>query len=186
MKKRLSIPLLICAGLLVYALIAEPPRIIQAPEPVSDTLRIPESYAHEVRVRDFDEQGQLIDQTNAQALRRYEDQLATELDTLESRHFSEGGPWIAEARQGFLNEFTERLRLEGDVQLRYESDGVRFLSQSMTVNLGERTARSNAPVRAWQGPNETRAERLFVNLDRQIATLNGMVRTEYQPPGEDR
>lgn len=180
MRKRLSIPLLLCSALLVYALVAEPPRIT---EPALETSEkpVPESYAFDVVVTDFDEQGRATDRTDARTLRRFASQAVVELDELRATHFSTGGPWIANADHGFLFENRDRLQLVGDVNLVYEVDGVRFSSEAMTLNLAANTARSDAPVRAWQGGNETRADTLLVNLDRQTAALTGTVVTVFEP-----
>ena len=180
MKKRLSIPLLLCCALLVYALVSEPPQIAD-PEPTASEVIPPESYAFDVIVRDYDDEGRLRDQTDAEALRRFPNKAAVELDRLRATRHSATGPWVADADRGLLNERRERLDLQGNVKLVYETDGVHFASDAMILNMRDNTARSAAPVRSWQGGNETRADKLFVNLDRQTATLEGSVVTSYEP-----
>jgi LPS export ABC transporter protein LptC len=87
--------------------------------------------------------------------------------------------WIATADRGLLRERAGTLELRGDVLLRYSDRDARFASEAMLINFDARTARSLAPVRAWDARGETRAEHLFVNLDSQFAALRGNVITRH-------
>ncbi|MEM1188757.1 MAG: LPS export ABC transporter periplasmic protein LptC [Pseudomonadota bacterium] len=182
MKKRLSIPLLLCSGGLVYALLASPPVQI-APEP-ADTASdepVPDSYAAEVSTRVYGENGELLDLTNASRLRRFMERGRTEFDTpARFGHAGDEG-WRASAENGELIEKTEIMYLSGDVSLSYAAEGVEFLSESMVIHVAENIARSTAPVRLWQGEQETVADRLYVELDREVAVLTGNVRSVYVP-----
>jgi len=181
-KKRLSIPLILCAGALTYALLTAPPVsvVTQAP-PTEPAAAQPETYARDVTLSDYGEDGQLLSRTDARALRRYAGRPVAELD--EPRRFGHEGDqgWRASAIAGEWLEAREILRLEGDVSLRYDTEGVEFISQTMVLNLRDQTARSRTPVRAWQDEQETVADRLFVDLEREVAVLNGNVRSVYVP-----
>ncbi len=182
MKKRLSIPLLLCAGGLVYALLASPPVRI-TPEPVDPATDqpIPDSYASDVSLRVYDENGNLLDLTRSPALRRYTARGRTEFDApARFGHAGDEG-WRASADHGELIEQTEVMYLSGDVSLSYATEGVEFFSESMVIHLAEGIARSTAPVRLWKGEQETVADRLYVELEREVAVLTGNVRSVYVP-----
>lgn len=182
MKKRLSVPLILGATALAYLLSGETPPLIQdAPTETSDEQAIPQSYARGVSVREFDPDGVLRDRTDAEELRRYPQQQRVELDAPKRWHYADEGPWQASAERGVLLERREHLRLTDNVQLRYDTQGVEFVTQSMILDLRQRKARSETPARAWQDGNVMLGDRLFVDLDRQLATLSGSVRTVYEP-----
>lgn len=181
MKKRLSVPLLLCAALLVYAMVIPSPGLLQDTSSPPITERAPDSYALAVTVNDYDESGTLRDRTEADMLRRYPDEALIELDKPRRRSYIDNGQWYARADQGTLRETSDVLTLSHDVQLRYSTDNLRFLSEEMAINLKTRVAESRTPVRMWQSDNETRADRLYINLQSQVATLNGAVETRYVP-----
>ena len=182
MKKRLSIPLLIGASGLVYALWGTPPNIVvPAPAEDEDSLPVPDSYATAVTVRRYSPKGELLDQTDAARLRRFVAEDRTEFEAPTRRGHDGDDGWTASAHSGEYSEGRTQLRLTGDVSLRYASRSLEFLTQTMHIDLDTQTARSLTPVRAWQDDGETVADRLFVNLDREVAVLTGDVRSVYQP-----
>ena len=182
MKKRLSVPLLLGAAALAYLLTGETPPLIQdGPFPSEKARPAPQSYARGVSVREFGPDGVLRDRTDARELRRYPQQALVELDAPQRWHYADEGPWQASAENGVLLERREHLRLTDDVRLRYDTEGVEFLTQSMVLDLRQRKARSETPAQAWQGDNVMQGGRLFVDLDRQLATLSQDVRTVYEP-----
>jgi LPS export ABC transporter protein LptC len=181
MKKRLSVPLLLCAALLVYAIVSPSPGLLQDTSPPPSAGRAPDSYAVAVTVDDYDEGGVLRDRTAADTLRRYTDEALVELDKPRRRSYADNGQWFASAETGALREASDVLTLLHDVKLRYTADNLRFLTEEMAINLRTRVAESRAPVRMWQSDNETSADRLYINLDSQVATLNGAVKTRYVP-----
>lgn len=186
MKKRLSIPLLLGAAGLVYALWGSPPALVPQDPVVQDSeAPVPDSYARTVSVRRYAADGTLLEETDARSLRRYRvNGVAGERVELEApqRRGHEGDQgWIASAERGEYRDGREALRLSGDVRLRYTLRDIEFLTQEMVIRIDQQTARSLTPVRAWQADNETTANRLFVNLDREVAVLSGDVRSVYQP-----
>jgi LPS export ABC transporter protein LptC len=180
-KRRLSLPLLLCAALLIYALTTPPPVMVREPAPTNPEARILDSYARTVIVRSFDEAGQLLDRTDALSLRRYKGAAVVELEEPRRWGYNGDSNWVASSQRGLLREERETLALEGAVNLRYSADGVEFATESLLLNLRTQTALSQAPVRAWQEGNEMRAEKLFANLDKKIATLSGNVTSVYVP-----
>lgn len=182
MKKRLSSTLILGAAALAYLLSGETPPLIQeAPTEAGGEQAIPQSYARGVSMREFDPEGVLRDRTDADELRRYPQQQLVELDAPKRWHYANEGPWQASAETGVLYERREHLHLTDNVQLRYDTEGVEFLTQSMILDLRQRKARSETPARAWQDGSVMLGDRLFVDLDRQLATLTGSVRTVYEP-----
>ncbi|EED33882.1 conserved hypothetical protein [gamma proteobacterium NOR5-3] len=180
-RKRLSIPLVLSALLLIYTMLAPAPRLITENTVQTTSARVPDSYAHDVSVNDFNENGVLLGSTEAQALRRFPREGIVELDEPRRRNYSEDGEWFASARSGQLREKTDVLLLDHEVRLKYASDDLQFLTDSMIINIPKQAARSTSSVRIWQADNETVAEQIYINLDRQIASLNGSVRTVYVP-----
>ncbi len=186
MKKRLSIPLILGAAGLVYALWGDPPEIAQPDPGTAETGDpVPESYASGVSVRRFAADGSLLEETEADRLRRFEVSgeigERVELDAPRRRGHEGDQGWIASAERGEYTDGRETLRLSGTVRLRYTQRDLEFLTEEMLIRIDKQTARSLTPVRAWQADNETTANRLFVNLDREVAVLSGNVRSVYQP-----
>ena len=48
-------------------------------------------------------------------------------------------------------------------------------------SFGDETARSQAPVVAWEGDNRVEANELILNLNTEVAVLRGSVRSIYVP-----
>jgi LPS export ABC transporter protein LptC len=182
MKKHLSFSLLVGAGGLVYALWDTPPGIVDPdPDPDLGTQALPDSYADAVEIRRYGPDGQLLDRTDAASLRRFLDPARVELQA-PTRWGHEGdAAWTVVARSGEYTDNRSVLRLSGDVNLRYSERNLEFQTQEMEINFTTNAARSLTPVRAWQGDNETVADRLFINLDKEAAVLYGGVRSVYQP-----
>jgi LPS export ABC transporter protein LptC len=199
-RKRLSIPLLLCAGLLVYATLSPAPRIIQLPTSGESGAEAADAYAVDVTVRDFNESGVLQSTTEARRLRRYRDSARLELDEPVRRSFGDDGIWTASAQSGALYEDRDVLELSDKVRLRYPpettlrtgdvnaaqelggpGEELEFATAALTIDLVAHTAKSLSPVRVWQGPNETRAQTMFIELDKQLAQLSGGVRSVYVP-----
>lgn len=180
-RKRLSIPLLLSALLLIYTMLAPAPRLITEKTAPTKNARVPDSYALDVSVNDFDEKGILLGSTEAQALRRFPKEGIVELDEPERHNYSDDGEWFASARSGQLREKTDVLILEREVRLQYATDNLQFLTDSMIINIPKQAARSTSSVRIWQADNETVAEQIYINLEKQVASLSGSVRTIYVP-----
>lgn len=134
-------------------------------------------------MRSFSEAGTLLERTDASALRRFEAPGRVELDAPQRWTYADTGDWYAESREGELYERRDILELRGDVELRYESESVTFVTDQLSVNLSRQIAESDVGVRVRQlsEGNELRADRLFTNLDRQVAVLTGNVRSVYVP-----
>ena len=181
MRKRLSIPLILAAALLIYAVQGPSPQLITGPEPVINDIPSPESYARGVTVREFSETGEALDRTEAKELRRFKESALIEMD--EPRRWGHEGDdnWVATANSGELLERTSVLRLSGDVSLSYVADGARFEGESMIVHLDKRAARSSTPVTGWQDGNRISGNHFYADLKRQIATLSGGVSSRYLP-----
>jgi LPS export ABC transporter protein LptC len=199
-RKRLSIPLFLCAGLLIYATVSPAPRVIQLPTSGESETEVAEAYAVDVTVTDFNESGVLQSTTQARRLRRYRDGARLELDEPVRRSFGDDGSWIASAQRGAFYEDCDVLELRDNARLRYPPETPRmtdntqaahpskdpleeleFATAALTINIAARTAESPSPVRIWQGPNETRAQSMFIELDKQLAQLSGGVSSVYVP-----
>ena len=182
MKKRLSIPLLVGACGLVYALVSTPPELIAPPSPpATGTEPVPQSYASDVTVSVFGDAGELLDRTVAVELQRFGTRGVIELDEPQRFGFGGDAAWRASANSGELTEASDVLRLSGDVTLRYAAEGVEFQTQEMVIDIPQQTARSLTPVRTWQLDNETTADALWVHFEREVAVLSGNVRSVYRP-----
>lgn len=180
-RKRLSVPLLLGAAILVSALLEPPPQLLQETSPEQPAVIAPDSYAYGVSMRNYDSAGALLDRTDALRLRRFTNSAVTELEQPRRWGHEGDSEWVAEAERGEFAERNEVLKLRGDVRLRYVGDSVEFLTEAMRFNLAKRTALSEAPVRVRQGDHETRADQLYAILDWKQARLKGNVRTLYVP-----
>ncbi|WP_439101867.1 LPS export ABC transporter periplasmic protein LptC [Congregibacter sp.] len=180
-RKRLSIPLLLCAALLLYTMLSPPPTLIKERAAPAGPTRVPESYAKQVSVNDFDANGVLEGSTEAVTLRRFPGEGIVELDEPKRHNYTTDGEWVANAMSGQLREKTEVLVLNGEVRLQYDSENLQFLTERMIINMPKQAARSTTSVRIWQGDNETVADQIYINLSRQVASLSGSVRTVYVP-----
>jgi LPS export ABC transporter protein LptC len=183
MRRSLSIPLLLFALPLAWVLLAPQQTLLpEPPAPEDLPERIPDSYASNVRAREYDDSGKLLSETTAERLWRYSEGDVVEMSALTRvSHDPEGG-WIASADEGTLHEPRDVLDLRGDVKLRYPDEGAVFHTEAMTINLDQESARSLAPVRIVQGDNTLRGDQLYINLNAQRATLTGDVESVYAPP----
>lgn len=181
MKKRLSIPLVVCAAGLLCALLAEPPPMRPAVRKAPPQTPIPDSYARGVSVRQFDADGHLAERTDARTLRRYRHGARTELEQPRRWGYGADGPWQAAARSGLFREREDLLSLRGDVEVHYPGAALHFATQALEIDLARQIARSQAPVRAWRERHETLAESLVLELLHRRASLSGKVRTRYVP-----
>ncbi|MEM1404775.1 MAG: LPS export ABC transporter periplasmic protein LptC [Pseudomonadota bacterium] len=181
MRKRLSIPLLLAAAMLLYAVQGPGPQLITGPERIIDNTPSPESYARNVMVREFSDAGEPLDRTHARELRRFKESAIIEMD--EPQRFGHEGNenWVARANTGLLLERTDMLELSGDVSLTYAADGAEFAGEAMKIDLARRTARSTTTVSANQGQNQVRGNIFFADLNREVATLSGGVSSRYVP-----
>lgn len=180
-RKRLSIPLLLSAALLVYTTLSPSPTLIKDSVAPTVPARVPESYATQVSVDDFDVEGVRQGSTEAVNLRRFPGEGIVELDEPKRHDYNSDGEWVATAHEGQLREKTEVLVLNGDVRLQYDADNVQFLTERMIINMPKQAARSTASVRIWQDENETVADQIYINLRAQVASLSGAVRAVYVP-----
>jgi LPS export ABC transporter protein LptC len=184
MHRRLSLPLLAFALLLLWVLLTPRQTLMQrpAPEP-EDSGRPPDSYAVELIAREFDENGTLISETVAAELRRFQLQNLVAMSDLERRNFVTDGDWLTRADRGALNENNNVLELRGNVTLRYLAEGAVLSTEALDINLTSNTARSLAPVNGEQGDNSFRAESMFVNMNSRRATFSDGVSSRFAPPG---
>ena len=181
MKRGLSIPLLLFAALLVWTLMTpRQPLLPPAAPPQEQEERVPDSYGEAVVALEYDEAGVLLARTDADYLRRYRDDNVTELELPRREQFGDDR-WRARARGGLLYERREALELRGDVQLSYPDREVEFRSEAILINYRNQTARSLAPVVAWQGESRVEAPQMLINLDTEVAVLRGGVRSVYVP-----
>ncbi|GAB5414719.1 MAG: hypothetical protein Cons2KO_23220 [Congregibacter sp.] len=180
-KKRISVPLLLSAVLIGYALFKTPEQLTQDPEPSAPTAGLPDSFADKVELVQFDVQGRILDRTQAEYMRRFESAGLLEMDTLRRRGHAGDTNWHARADGGLLMEESNELQLSGDVRLRYESDNLEFRSASMIIDLDTQIATSTAPARIWQEDQETTADTLSVDLAQEQANMLGNVRARYVP-----
>lgn len=167
-------------------MLAPTPRLIQPPAKVVDDTPVPDSYAENISVQDFDENGVPLHTTQANKLRRFERIARIEMEQPRRWGYEGDQNWVARAETGTLLERSEVLRLTGDVLLEYLDNNAKFATEAMSISLRKRTARSEAPVRVWQGSNETRGDKLFADLNRQLATVSGSVRSRYLPESSQR
>ena len=193
MKHSVSIPLILFAALLIWTLMTPEADLLRpTPVPTPAAMTVPDSYASGVTASEFDQHGVLVSRMQADALRRYRGSGLVELDMPQRENFGQDGTWIANADSGLLREDNETLQLRGSVRLRYGIDqadqqeatqeSAQFISESMLINLGKKTAISLAPAEAWQGEYRLTAPTIYVALDRKVATFSGGVTSTYAPP----
>lgn len=181
-SKRLSVPLLLGAAVLLTALFETPRQLLpEAPPGLPTETVAADSYAFDVSMRNFDGEGVLLDRTDAQHLRRYASAELLEMETLQRWGYEGDSDWVAQADRGELMERNDVLKLRGDVRLRYVGESVEFMTEAMRFNLLKRTALSESPVTVFQGVHETRADQLYAILNWKQARLKGNVRTVYVP-----
>lgn len=183
MKRGLSIPLLLFAGLLLWTLMTpRTPLLTPSPPPPDVEEPIADSYGEDVVAEEFDARGNLLARTSAATLKRYRNAALVEMTEPRRASFSTEGSWVALANTGILYERRERMRLDGDVALLYAEDEAEFHSDSMLIDMQQQRARSLAPVTGRQGPNRLSADQLVVDLAREVAVLRGGVKSTYVLP----
>ena len=183
MNRQLSLPLLLIALLLAWALVSPQDPLLQPPPTVSEsTAPTPDSYAHGVVAYSYDREGKLRSRTQAEALRRFNAVEEVELAAPRRWEFDGDDEWFARAERGLLRERQDLLELRGNAQLEYLSGGAQLHTEALMIDITRKTARSLAPVDITQEDgHRMRAEQLVMELDLRRALFTGRVHSLYVP-----
>jgi len=181
--RQLSIPLLLVALLLAWALFGPSDRLLQPP-PVEEktTELIPDSYARDVIALEFNTDGSLASETRASTLERFAAAGRVELIEPQRREFSGTDEWYARARRGTLFERRESLRLWGEARLDYLSGSAELRTERLLIDLRNKRAFSQAPVTVTQADgHRIEAKQLVADLAGQRAIFSDSVKSVYVP-----
>ncbi|WP_162300002.1 LPS export ABC transporter periplasmic protein LptC [Kineobactrum sediminis] len=105
---------------------------------------------------------------------------------MRPRFYSHDGndrTWTASADRGRLVHATNILALQDDVLLINDQTGGTLETQSMQLNLEQKTATSTTPVTVRQDTSILRAGGMFADLNRQTIQLRPNVESVYDPTG---
>lgn len=161
------------------------PKAGKAPDPETTARQksLPKNYLENTRTWSYDEHGQLSEILEAASAEHFPQRNESLLE--QPRYYSHHGDdrtWSAQATRGRYVHNRELLILRDGVDLTNDQTGGRLTSESMTLNLVKKTARSQVPVLITQGPHQTRADGMLAHLDReQIRLLKNVESTYVQP-----
>ncbi|MEM6483693.1 MAG: LPS export ABC transporter periplasmic protein LptC [Pseudomonadota bacterium] len=196
MKKRISIPLLVCAAAVVAALFADPPKIVQPLPEVSLGEEAPDSYASNVSIATFDETGSMVAATEASRMVRsmpMSQSAQVRLFGVRRTDHQDSGIWHSTADSGVFYEARNALRLDERVRIESQDGNLLFSTEAALMNFEGKWARSLTPASVVKldeasSANEFRGEsarlegdELFIDFAKQTASLTGRVTSRYEP-----
>ena len=145
----------------------------------------PDSFVVGGQYLSFSQTGQLSSRINSQRIEQFESDSLIRMQQPRATLFNETGDasWEAEAEQGEFLEARDLINLTGDVRIVRLADqrGPMSLStQALTLNNGERTIYTNAPVELNDALGTTRATGMKAWIDERILELNAEVEGRYE------
>ncbi|MEM6301504.1 MAG: LPS export ABC transporter periplasmic protein LptC [Pseudomonadota bacterium] len=168
LKKRVSIPLLLCVAGVIYALLAEPPSIVRPSEPVVSLQSAPDSYAEELRLTTFDSSGNRRDETEAQTMHRYAASERTELSEVIRRGHGGDTGWVASAERGVYFERDNVMRLESGVRISYTEQATQAQDgEGKLVGDGQKQE-----IRSVLAQQDSVAEKTTAETEAMLLNLN--------------
>jgi len=196
LKKRISIPLLVCAAALVAALFSDPPKIVQPIPEVSLDEEAPDSYARNVSIATFDETGSMVAATEASRMVRSlpsSQSAQVRLFGIRRIDHQDSGIWLSSADSGVFYEARNALRLDERVKIESQDGNLLFSTEAALMNFQGRWARSLTPATVVKldrasSASESQVEaarlegnELFIDFAKQTASLTGRVTSRYAP-----
>ncbi|MEM1145516.1 MAG: LPS export ABC transporter periplasmic protein LptC [Pseudomonadota bacterium] len=196
MKKRLSIPLLVCAAAVVAVLFADPPKIVQPPPELSLDEEAPDSYASNVTIATFDKTGSVVAATEASRMVRSmpsSQSAQVRLFGIRRTDRQDSGIWLSSADSGVFYEARNALRLDERVKIESQDGNLLFSTEAALMNFQGKWARSLSPATLVKldkssSVSESLIEsarlegnELFIDFTKQTASLTGRVTSRYAP-----
>lgn len=145
----------------------------------------PDSFVVGAQYLSFSKTGQLTSQIKSHRIEQFESDSLIRMQQPRATLFGETGDasWEAEAEQGEFLEARDLINLTGDVRVVRLADqrGPMSLStQALTLNNGERTIYTSAPVELNDALGNTRATGMKAWIDQRILELNAEVEGRYE------
>jgi lipopolysaccharide export system protein LptC len=114
--------------------------------------RYPDSYAEDLVVRTYNEQGALKQRLQSQRMRHYKNDGVTELQRPILWHYNQKGPPLQmQAQEGLIRPGEETLHLPGRVVIDRPSGAdsapLRIVTQDLTLHVEDSYATTDGPVR---------------------------------------
>ena len=161
------------------------PKAGKAPDPETTARQqsLPKNYLENTRTWSYDEQGQLSEILEAASAEHFPQRNESLLE--QPRYYSHHGDdrtWSAQATRGRYVHNEELLILRDGVDLTNDQTGGKLTSESITLNLVNKTAGSLVPVLITQGPHQTRADGMLAHLDLEQIRLFKNVESTYVQP----
>ena len=155
-----------------------------APDVVVNPPSEAQSYLRDVRIVSFDAQGQTEYRARAETAQYFDNGDIT-LDGVAIDYLGgANGPWVASAPQGRMPHDTETISLNSGVTVRGQGNNpVKFSSDQVQLDLGQRRIRTLAPTTVSSGPQRITAQRLETGFDAERLEFDGRVRTVLNPGG---
>jgi len=136
----------------------------------------------EALYRGEDSQGRPFSLKAGSAVQKSSREAVVELKDLTARILLDDGPAQITARQGRYDMDRENVKIQGPVQVE-TAGGYRLTTSNVTVELKDRTLKSDNPVQGRTNIGTFRADRLEADMVARTVTLNGNARLRIEQNG---
>ena len=136
----------------------------------------------EALYRGEDSQGRPFSLRAGSAVQKSSQEAIVELQDLSARILLSDGPAQIRARNGRYDMDLENVTVPGPVQVE-AAGGYRLTTNNVTVDLKERTLRSDSPVEGRTSIGTFSADRLEADMNNRTVTLNGNARLRIEQNG---
>ena len=178
-RKRIQ-TLILCALAALAWQVSQNPVEFEAPE-VSEK-DILQTFLHDSEIVRFDTNGKAIDSIAAAEVRYYAGRELAELDVPQvSRTMGIDESWSVRADRGYIDQASQRIRLEGGVLLTHDKNDLQLSSEILDLDLQTDVAQTNSIVELKQRDSHTRARGLRADLNKQIFEFLSEVNSIYVP-----
>ena len=177
MKLTLPTLLILLFGVLTWRAISSGDQLLSTPpEPSADTIRY---YVHDLRRERFDKQGNAVESlTIGTVTQRTADTDAQIAQITYERKDNANRDWTVTATHGALGQ-ENTLRLFDDVEVIYHDQNVSLRSPTLTIQMDQNIASSDARVLIASPDSETQGTGVLLDLDASTAQLLADVETVY-------
>lgn len=141
-----------------------------------------QTYLRDSEIVRFDANGTAIDSIAAGEVRFYSGRELAELDIPKvSRTINIDESWSVRADRGYIDNASQRVRLEGGVLLTHDKNDLQLSSETLDLDLRTDIAQTNSVVELKQRNGRTQARGLKADLNKQVFEFLSEVNSTYVP-----
>lgn len=144
---------------------------------------LPNSYIYNPRSTSYDSSGVLTQIIEATSIYRFSHGNESQLENPHFyAHSGDDRTWSSIARKGRYLHDSDVLILSEDVVLTNDQSKIQLKTEKMRIDLEKNIARTFVPVTMTQGLNNTRADSMFANLNKETVQMKSNVKSVYVQP----